>query len=166
MTADKSRFYISGLISKSVKLTLLVMCLAIVPTAWVLVGGSSKMVATDSSGVAIKGYDTVAYFTEGQAIKGDPAFAFSWQDTQWYFSNVRHREMFAANPEYYAPRFGGHCANGLSLGEVVAANPEEWTIVDGKLYMKFDRSNRENWRQDKTAKIKKAEENWAEIHNS
>lgn len=165
MPSDKRKFGISGFTSKAVKLTLLVMCLAIVPSAWELAGGASKLVATDSFGVAIKGYDTVAYFTEGQATKGDPAFAFSWQDSQWYFSNARHRDMFAANPEFYVPQFGGHCANGLSIGEVVAANPEEWTIVDGKLYMKFNRSNRDNWRQDKTAKIKKADENWAEIHN-
>ena len=79
--------------------------------------------------------------------------------------NARHREMFAADPERFAPQFGGHCANGLSVGKVVVADPEEWTIVDGKLYMKFNRSARDRWRQDKTAKIIKAEKNWAEIHD-
>jgi hypothetical protein len=155
----------AGFNSKAVKLSLLVMCLAVVFSAWVLAGGAGKPVATDSSGVAIKGYDTVAYFTEGQAIKGNPEFALPWQDAQWYFSNARHRDLFAANPERYAPQFGGHCASGLSIGKVVAADPEEWTIVDGKLYMKFNRAVRDQWRQDKTARIKKGEENWAEIHN-
>jgi hypothetical protein len=165
MPLEKRRFGMAGFTSKAVKLTLLVMCLAGVPSAWVLAGGASKLVTTDSSGVAIKGYDTVAYFTEGQAIKGNPEFAFSWQDAQWYFSNARHRDLFAANPELYAPQFGGYCANGLSKGKVVAADPEEWTIVDGKLYIKFNRSARDSWRQDKTAKIKKAEEKWADLHN-
>ncbi len=146
---------------KAVKLTLLGIFLAVVPSAWVLAGGASKLVATDSSGVAIKGYDTVAYFTEGQAIKGKPEFAFSWHDAQWLFANVRHRDLFAANPERYAPQFGGFCSSALSKDRVVAADPEAWTIVDGKLYMKFSKASRDRWRQNKAAKIKKAKENWA-----
>lgn len=126
--------------------------------------------ATDESstkvyGVAIKGYDTVAYFTDGRAIRGKSEYLFNWNDASWYFSKSENRDLFAANPERYAPQFGGHCAYGLAKGKLVAADPEEWTIVDGKLYMKYNRSFRDTWRQNKIASIKKAEENWAESHN-
>jgi hypothetical protein len=151
----------AGLNSKAVRMTLLVICLTVVPFAWVLAGGDGKLVATDPAGVAIKGYDSVAYFTEGKAIKGKPEFAFAWHDAQWLFANVQHRELFAANPERYAPQFGGFCSYGLSKGTVVSADPEQWTIVEGKLYMKFNRSARDQWRQDKAAKIKNAEAEWA-----
>jgi len=150
------------LTSKAVKLMLMVICLAIVPFALVLAEGDIKLVATDTAGVAIKGYDTVAYFTEGKAMKGNSEFAFSWHDAQWLFANARHREIFASDPERYAPQFGGFCSNGLSKGKVVAADPEQWTIVDGKLYIKFSRAARDNWRQDKAVKIMKAKENWAD----
>lgn len=59
-------------------------------------------------GVAIKGYDTVAYFTEGRAVRGSKEFAYTWNDAKWYFSNAKHRDMFASDPERYAPQYGGH----------------------------------------------------------
>ena len=150
---------------KEVKLAIIGLIIFGLPSSWVFAGSANEQIATDAAGVAIKGYDTVAYFTEGRATKGDPKVVYSWRDAQWYFANLRHREMFAADPERYAPQFGGHCANGLSVGKVVVADPEEWTIVDGKLYIKFSRSARDRWRQDKRAKIIKAEKNWTEIHN-
>jgi hypothetical protein len=120
-------------------------------------------IATDSSGVAIKGYDTVAYFTEGRAIKGQKEFEFSWQDAHWHFANVAHRDIFAGNPERYAPKFGGFCSMYMTRGRMAAADPEAWTIVDGKLYMKFSKAARDRWRPNKTENIKKAEKNWDKI---
>ncbi|MDJ0958014.1 MAG: YHS domain-containing (seleno)protein [Arenicellales bacterium] len=126
-------------------------------------GDPQKMVATGSGGVAIKGYDTVAYFTENQAIKGSPEFVHSWRDAKWHFVNAEHRDLFAADPERYAPQFGGFCALGISKGKAVAADPEAWTIVDGKLYMKFNEDARDRWRKDKERAIEKAKENWVEL---
>lgn len=137
------------------------MCLTIVPDTWVWADSTNKPVATDPSGIAINGYDTVAYFTEEKATKGKPEFAYSWHGVQWYFANVRHRDMFADNPDYFAPQFGGFCSNGLSKGKKVVADPEQWTIVDGQLYIKFNRAARDNWRQNKDTKIKEAQKNWA-----
>jgi YHS domain-containing protein len=122
---------------------------------------AKKMVATGPDNVAIKGYDTVAYFTKGQAMKGKSEFAFSWNNAEWHFANAAHRDLFTANPERYAPQFGGFCANGLSKGKRVAADPEAWTIVDGKLYIKVSKAARDRWRKDKAARIKEAEDNWA-----
>ncbi|MFQ5937326.1 MAG: YHS domain-containing (seleno)protein [Acidiferrobacterales bacterium] len=124
-------------------------------------GDPQKMINTGPDNVVIKGYDTVAYFTEGRAMKGNSEFAYSWRDAEWHFANARHRDLFVTDPQRYAPQFGGFCANGMSKGKVVAADPEAWTIIDGKLYIKFNKGARDRWRQDKTAKIKKANENWA-----
>ncbi len=115
-------------------------------------------------GVAIKGYDPVAYFTEGHAIKGNSAYAYNWNEASWYFSKPENRDLFAANPERYAPQFGGHCANGLSKGKLVAADPEEWTIVDDKLYMNYNRPARDDWRANKAVMIEKATSNWSGMH--
>ena len=115
--------------------------------------------------VAINGYDTVAYFTENRAVKGNSEYSYTWNEATWYFSKPENRDLFATNPERFAPQFRGHCAYGLAKGKLVAANPEEWTIVDGKLYMNYNRTFRDQWRQDKSAMVKKANENWAEVRN-
>ncbi len=115
-------------------------------------------------GVAIRGYDPVAYFTEGQAVKGSSVYAYNWNEASWHFSKPENRDLFAADPERYAPQFGGHCANGLSKGKLVGADPEEWTIVDDKLYMNYNRPARDDWRAHKAVMIERAESNWAGIH--
>ena len=121
--------------------------------------------STDVYGVALKGYDTVAYFTEGRAVKGKSEFSYNWNDASWYFSTLKNRDLFAANPERYAPQFRGHCAYGLAKGKLVAADPEQWTIVDGKLYVNYNRALRDSFRQDKAAMIMEAENNWAKHQN-
>jgi hypothetical protein len=92
-------------------------------------------------GVAIMGYDTVAYFTEGKAMKGSEEFAYEWLGTPWYFANAKHRDMFAAAPEKYAPQFGGYCSLGVSKDGHAAENIDPvtaWRIIDGKLYFVYD----------------------------
>jgi YHS domain-containing protein len=92
-------------------------------------------------GVAIMGYDTVAYFTEGRPMKGSEEFSYEWLGTPWYFVNVEHREMFAADPAKYAPQYGGYCTLGIGLDGHAAENidPERaWRIIDGKLYLVYD----------------------------
>jgi YHS domain-containing protein len=92
-------------------------------------------------GVAIKGYDTVAYFTEGKAMKGSEEFAHEWLGTPWYFANAKHRDMFAADPASYAPQYGGYCTLGVGLDGHAAENidPETaWRIIEGKLYFVYD----------------------------
>lgn len=121
---------------------------------------------TGPDNVAIKGYDTVAYFTEAQPTKGKSEFAFSWNDAQWYFASAAHRDLFAANPDRYAPRFGGSCSMGLSVGTKVAANPEVWTIVDGRLYLYFSEGARDKFRQNAHENIKKAEATWDKVQKS
>jgi hypothetical protein len=86
--------------------------------------------------LAIKGYDPVAYFTEGKPTRGVPEIEeFEWGGLRYRFSSAEHRELFKAKPERYAPQFGNFCAMALSKGELVEADPENWLISDGKLYV-------------------------------
>ena len=117
----------------------------------------------DEENVAIGGYDTVAYFTQGEAVKGKAEHEFVWHDARWLFSSDRHRELFAATPERFAPQFGGLCASAMTRGMEVRADPEAWTIVDGKLYMNYSKGSRERWRENPSEKIQDAREAWESV---
>jgi hypothetical protein len=149
--------------SKTAKLALLGIFLAVVPCTWVLAGGGNKPIATDSFGVAIKGYDTVAYFTEGRAVKGNKEFEFMWHDAKWRFASAAHRDMFSATPGRYVPQFGGFCSMGIARDLTVAADPEVWKVVDGKLYLSYSKSSRDRFHKNLATNLKKAEENWAKM---
>ncbi len=117
---------------------------------------------TTEEGVAISGYDTVAYFTEGHPMKGSAEFRHAWQDSQWYFANEAHRDIFADDPERFAPEFGGFCATGMTYGAVAKADPEVWTIVDDKLYLNFDDYAHEIFHDNVAKNVANAERKWAE----
>ena len=114
-------------------------------------------------GVAIKGYDPVAYFTEGRPVKGSAEFAQEWLGATWHFANAKHRDAFAANPEKYMPQFGGYCSMGMSKGYVVSLDPEAWRIVDGKLYVYGSKRGRDKFGKDIPGRIAKAKANWVMI---
>ena len=115
---------------------------------------------TGSGNVSIKGYDTVAYFTNGKATKGKQKFAYSWNDSQWHFVSARHRDLFAAKPERYAPQFKGFCAASLTRGKFKVTDPEAWAIVDGKLYLNSSKKFARKFKQNPAENIKKAEATW------
>ncbi|MBV8139265.1 MAG: hypothetical protein JO121_27090, partial [Deltaproteobacteria bacterium] len=86
--------------------------------------------------LAIKGYDPVAYFTDGKPMLGVPEIEeYEWGGLRYRFSRAEHRELFKAEPDRYAPQFVNFCAMALSNGELVEADPENWLISDGKLYI-------------------------------
>jgi hypothetical protein len=124
---------------------------------------ADDVATVDASGrkVAIKGYDVVAYFLDLRPEKGDERYEYEWQGVWWRFASADHRDRFAAAPESYAPQFGGFCAAAMAIGMAVAADPEAWTIVDGKLYLNIDRAAREEWRQDVLSNIDKANQYWS-----
>jgi YHS domain-containing protein len=84
---------------------------------------------------ALSGHDPVAYFVEGRPVKGVASIAYDFDDGRYYFSKPKHRELFAADPDRYAPQFGGLCTAGLAKGMRAQADPSIWKIVDGKLYV-------------------------------
>lgn len=127
---------------------------------WRAFGGSRQRVSVDADNVAIRGYDTVAYFTDGKATKGSPDFEFEWQGARWRFASAVHRDLFTQRPESYAPRFGGFCAGAIINGAFARPDPEAWAIVDGKLYLNGDKQGLVEWKQDTAANIAKAQERW------
>lgn len=110
--------------------------------------------------LAIKGYDTVAYFMAGKALKGNESFTFPWHDMTWYFSTKENRDLFAASPEKYAPQYDGYCAWALTEARKAKTDPEVWKIVDGKLYLNCSMTAYEKWSRDIPGNIKKADANW------
>ena len=125
--------------------------------------GSADHLRMRQDGVAIQGYDTVAYFTEGRAMRGAPEFAHVWNGSRWLFASAEHRDLFAGNPERYAPRFAGYCTGGLSLGYRMVADPENWYIIDGQLHLHHSKEGRDKALQDPETVIRKAEETWAKL---
>ncbi|MDF1715807.1 MAG: YHS domain-containing (seleno)protein [Antarcticimicrobium sp.] len=111
-------------------------------------------------GVAIGGYDTVAYFTEGGAVQGRPDFAVMWKGAVWLFATRKNREIFEANPRAYAPQYGGYCAFAMSKGQASGTNPEAWKIVDGKLYLIHNHTYMKVWLQDPAQYIVLSDANW------
>lgn len=139
---------------------MLVPVFATIPPSWRAFGESRQRVSVDSDNVAIQGYDTVAYFTNGKPTKGSPDFEFEWQGARWRFANAAHRDLFTQRPESYAPRFGGFCAGAIMNGIFVRPDPEAWVIVDGKLFLNGDKQGLVEWKEDAAANIAKAQERW------
>ena len=113
-----------------------------------------------SNGVAVKGYDVVAYETDGAPVKGRVEFEYRWQGAIWRFATAANRDRFAAGPERYAPQFGGYCSWAVSRGYTADIDPEAWKIVDGKLYLNYSRRVQRMWEQDVPGNIAKGAANW------
>jgi YHS domain-containing protein len=121
-------------------------------------------VNTDSSGVAIQGYDPVAYFTEGQPVKGSPAHTAEWEGAVWHFASAANRDAFLAAPEKYAPQYGGWCAYGATQGYAADTDPvDAWTLRDGKLYLNWDAAVKKQWSEDIPGNLAISEANWPAI---
>lgn len=117
-------------------------------------------VAMSGDGLAIQGYDPVAYFTDGKAVPGDPAHSFDWQGATWLFASAAHRDAFTADPLRYAPQYGGYCAYAISKGHAAPASPEVWSIVEDKLYLNLGAGVQSLWQEDVTGNIARATSNW------
>ena len=116
-------------------------------------------------GVAIKGYDTVAYHSEGRAVDGKSEFSHHWNDAKWYFTNAKNRDLFAADPERYAPQYGGYWAENLATtGKVAGVNPENFKIINGKLYLSWNQEGSESFAQKADDYIEKADGYWTKLN--
>jgi YHS domain-containing protein len=112
--------------------------------------------------LAIKGYDTVAYFELGKAVKGSESFSHQWHDMTWLFSSAEHRDLFAADPARYAPQYDGYCAWAMTESRLAITDPEVWKIVEGKLYLNCSPAAYEKWSRDIPGHIRKADAIWKE----
>lgn len=112
------------------------------------------------AGIAIQGYDPVAYFTEGKAVKGSDAFAYRWLGATWHFASAEHRDLFTADPIKYAPRYGGYCTSGIVKRDIHGTNPNFWRMVDGKLYLNGSQFALQRWLDSDPEAVEKADAEW------
>lgn len=135
-------------------------------TALALLVGSAQAWAGSvnlAHGVAISGYDPVAYFTRNAAVRGDPAISAVHAGATYYFASEADRALFAADPGKYTPEFGGFCAFGTSQGHKATIDPEAFTIVNGKLYLNYNKEVWAKFKENPTSYIQQADANWSEV---
>jgi len=127
-----------------------------------MVGSSlaSILVNTDSTGLGIQGYDPVAYFTDGKAVRGNEQNQTSYHAVTYYFASPEHKALFLAKPAMYEPQFGGFCAYGVSKGAKVSIDPEAFQIVDGRLLLQYSKGIQKTFAKDPEGYLKKADANW------
>ena len=118
----------------------------------------------DGKGVAVKGYDVVAYFRQSAPVKGSPEFKQEWMGATWLFSSAENRDLFAGDPDKYAPRYGGYCAYAVSEGHTASIDPEAWRIADGRLYLNYSKGVQKKWEKDQATRIDRANQNWPGLH--
>lgn len=127
------------------------------PLSWHLLGPVNV-----DSGLALKGYDPVTYFIDGQVVQGNPSLKLTWKNTTWYFSSEEYRQKFRAYPEKYQPQFGGYCARAVASGFTADVNPDLWYIEDGKLYLFYDEGARNDFiSRISEGMIRQAETEWS-----
>jgi YHS domain-containing protein len=114
--------------------------------------------------LALSGYDPVAYFKDGRALKGSAEFSTGFDDAVYWFASTEHRDLFAADPDHYAPQYGGFCAVSLAHGAIVEPDPEAWVISQGKLYVFGSKEGIPLFQQQTASIVDKAAENWPRLH--
>ena len=116
-------------------------------------------------GVAINGYDAVAYFLEARPVEGKKELVYEWEGAKWRFSNEKNLELFQSNPKKYAPQYGGFCAYAMAQGSFASTSPDAWSVVDGKLFLNYDLQIKKKWNANQSYFIGFADKNWEEIWN-
>lgn len=111
-------------------------------------------------GIAIRGTDPVAYFDGNGPVEGSADHAFEWNGATWHFATEENKAKFMADPEAFAPQFGGYCAYAASLGYTAPTIPEAWTIYEGQLFLNANLRARELWLQDVPGNVAKGRANW------
>lgn len=127
------------------------------------IAGAPSSLNADAEGLAVYGYDLVAYVTDGKPTPGDPSITASHDGATYRFATAAHRDAFVAEPARYLPAYGGYCAYGLAHGVKVKIDPEAWTVIDGRLYLNYDKSVQSKWLKDTTGFIAQAEAKWPEL---
>ncbi|OAH45377.1 hypothetical protein AX777_17350 [Sphingobium yanoikuyae] len=127
------------------------------------VPGSTSAVNVDNGGLALRGYDPVAYFDGGTPTKGVETISATYNGVRYLFASEAHRKAFEAEPKRYLPEFGGFCAIGTSFGEKVDADPETGRVINGKLYVNYDQRAQALFNKDVPGTISRADQNWPTV---
>ena len=124
---------------------------------------AKSLLNLDKTGVAIQGYDPVAFFTDNKPVKGKSEFATRHNGATYLFTSKEHRDKFKAEPAKYEPAFGGYCAYGVSRSKVVEIDVDAFQIVDGRLLLQYSKGVREDFNKDSKGNLTKANANWPEL---
>lgn len=116
-----------------------------------------------TKGIAVSGYDPVAYFTEQKPVPGKPEIAAEHQGAKYYFSTEANRDAFKKEPAKFAPQYGGYCAWAVSQGYTASADPKAWTIVGGRLFLNYNQSVKKDWEKNIPGNVAKADANWPKV---
>jgi YHS domain-containing protein len=114
-------------------------------------------------GVAVGGYDPVAYFTDKKPVRGNPSISLEHGGAKYHFASEANRQTFQNDPAKYAPQYGGYCAWAIAEGYTAPGDPNYWTIHGGKLFLNYNRSVRANWEMDIPGFLAKSEVNWPKV---
>lgn len=120
-------------------------------------------VNTNADGLALHGFDAVAFFAVDTAVEGNRTYEYVWNGAKWLFANAENLEKFKQNPESYAPQYGGYCSYAVSKGYTADGDPQAWKIVEGKLFLNYSPEVKEIWEKEQSDNIKKATTNWKEF---
>ena len=115
------------------------------------------------SSLAVSGYDPVAYFALGKPVEGSGDHEYEWNGATWRFSSAENLNSFKADPEAYAPQYGGYCAWAVANGYTAASDPEAWRIVDGRLFLNYSKDVQAKWLRDVPGNITRADANWPKV---
>ncbi|MEM7073683.1 MAG: YHS domain-containing (seleno)protein [Pseudomonadota bacterium] len=116
-----------------------------------------------STGLALQGYDPVAYFTKGRPTKGSWKITATHNEATYRFASEEHKAAFEADPDAYLPQYGGYCAFGTAMGFKFDGDPNYWKIVDGELFLNISEDVQQRWQEDIPGFITQADENWTDI---
>jgi len=141
---------------------------AAVVAAGVLAAGATAAHAVDPiyanwRGLAIAGYDPVAYFTDGKPVEGSSRFTTEWRGATWRFASAEHRDLFVADPAKYAPQYGGYCAWAVAHDHTASSDPDAWKIVGGRLYLNYSKDIQAKWEKDIPGNVAKADASWPKL---
>jgi len=130
-----------------------------------LAAQTKPLVNVDADGLGLHGYDPVAYFAEGRAVKGDPQFRASFGGSTYYFKSSANQAAFEREPNRYAPRYGGYCAMAMAMGKLEDIDPNQFLVHDGKLMLQRNEKAHLMFAKDPAGNSKKADENWAKLQS-
>ncbi|HSI83959.1 MAG TPA: YHS domain-containing (seleno)protein [Candidatus Methylacidiphilales bacterium] len=121
---------------------------------------ANALVNVDRGGLALQGYDPVAYFTERKPVKGRAGLRYDHEGTIYYFSSDINRSLFINSPSKYEPQFGGYCAYGVSRGKLVPVDVNAFQIVNDRLLLQYSTAVRDQFLQDSQGNLKLADQKW------
>ena len=141
----------------------IVLCAFIASTHAQPVPLAKRYINVDRSGLALQGYDPVAYFKESKAVKGNKEISSTWQGATYRFASNENKADFDKEPAKYEPQFGGFCGYAVSEGHTAKIDPEAFTIIDGRLILQYSKSVLKMWNKEAAERLKKADANWPGI---